>query len=494
MDRVGSAPSDRTLLALGTAHLDSGDFDQASAILVQALEATPDDTNVLIQLGKLALLVWMPGDARTFLGEAIANRDGGREKAEALRCALAADGRAAAAAIVRGLLESGPADVAPASAEAGDGDGDTGAENLRQRYETYRDRAMLMIEAGRRNELRLAPDELWVGITNNCNLRCVGCYFEGKFTKSYVRPEDVLRAIQSDTPIRQISLTSYGEALLHPQLCEIIELCRATHPSAKLWLISNGTVPITGRRQKAVSMLDKIGLSIDGATKATYESIRLGASFEKFVENARRVVDLRRETGSPQEITFAFTATATNLHELAGVVRLASELGVTDVWAQSMEVTNDEVGRKISDILIDTLPADRRVELIDEARAEARRLNMPFYFSAGLYPSDAEAAGARGGASEDFDVRLCQYPWREPPQIALVEGGYVVIPCCYIVPTSIDLLGDRHGLRFESLEPMNEVYNSAAFWQFREDLMEGRTRDVCGQCHAARGYAWVPPA
>lgn len=73
----------------------------------------------------------------------------------------------------------------------------------------------------------LSPDGLWIAITGNCNFRCVGCWFEALFTKTYVSLGEVRTMLQGsrDRSYAYISFTS-GESFLHPQLCDIIEICR----------------------------------------------------------------------------------------------------------------------------------------------------------------------------------------------------------------------------------------------------------------------------
>ncbi len=312
---------------------------------------------------------------------------------------------------------------------------------------------------------------------------------EGKFKKNYLSLDDVRKSIEFDGHLEEISFTSF-ESLLHPQFCEIIEICRERHPTTKFWLITNGTIPIKGRYKKAISMLNKVGLSIDGGSKAVFESIRIGAVFEDFIENTKAIVEIRKQTGSPEELTFAFTATSTNLHELVDVVRLAHQLGVPQVWAQAMESKNEDILAKISDIVIDRLDPAVRTSLVDAAREEAKRLGVELYFSEGLYPIPPKEKEATPELSDNSYVKLCQYPWREPAQISEFADGYVVLPCCYI--NNKQLLAEKYGLKLSEIKPMNEVYNSAAFWKFRESMMNGQTSDVCGNCQAARGYSWKP--
>lgn len=368
------------------------------------------------------------------------------------------------------------------------------SNSLELLYEQYQCVASSNIALGKEGKLRISPKAIWLNISDNCNLKCIGCYSEGRFRKNYADIDEIRKSIQFNGKIEQINFTT-NEALLHPQFCDIIDMCRDMHPDAYLWVITNGAIPIKGRYKDAIAKLNKVGLSIDGATKGTYESIRIGANFESFIGNVKEIIKIRDKTGSPVDIDFNFTATATNLHELIDVIRLALNLGVTVVRAQSMEAKIDTIKARIADILVDTLDPALRSRLIDEARAEAARLGIDFFYSQGLYP--VKTCFNNGSPEENSDtkalyVRLCQYPWELPSQISKLDDMYVVRPCCYISPTKLRTLAEKFGLIYPEIKSGDEIYNSLQLWQFREDLLNGKTNEVCGACDAARGYQWFP--
>ena len=370
------------------------------------------------------------------------------------------------------------------------------SDSLSSLYNRYKSEAQKKIKEGKEGRLKLTPKNLWLSISENCNLRCVGCYMKGSFKNVYSDVEEVRKAIQIKGKVEQISFMS-NESLLNPQFCDIIDLCREMHPDARLRIISNGTIPIKGRYKKAIAKLDKVALSIDGATKETYEGIRIGARFDNFIENTKEILRIREESGSPKEIIFAFTATATNLHELIDVVRLAHKLGLTGVWAQSMEALDDIIGDRISEIIIDRLEPSLRTQLIDEAKEEAARLGVEFDYSAGLYPvaaaqnekSDINAADKE---LKSYYIKMCQYPWKMPVEVSKFDGKYVVRPCCMIHASKLKLLAEKYKLCFSEIKPADEIYNCEQLWQFREDLLNGATSDVCGDCDVARDYQWKP--
>ena len=75
-----------------------------------------------------------------------------------------------------------------------------------------------------------------------------------------------------------------------------------------------------------------LSISMDGATKSTFESIRRGSRFETVVENTRNAVNYGKKNRPGQvQFTILFTMRESNIHELPDLVRLAGDLGVDNV-------------------------------------------------------------------------------------------------------------------------------------------------------------------
>ena len=343
---------------------------------------------------------------------------------------------------------------------------------------------------------RLAPDGLWLAITENCNFKCIGCYREGMFKKTYVSVPDVCKMLvdSSGHAYDYISLTM-GEAFLHPKLCDIIEACRAAHPNAVIDVISNGSIPPKGRFRKAVSMIDKLGLSIDGACAETFESIRRGGSFARFIENTREICAIRAETGFPKVLGFSFTAITRNIAELPDVIRIAADLGVPMVYAQPMEMNDPEIIARTGAFHISHMPIEEVYRITDQARAVGKELGVVVHLAEYLTrpkPSATTPVTAADPTPEELaqDIRLCQYPYGKPFQYTRSGDRFRVLPCCFMLENTGDKMAERYGMDYETPPPVVDFYNSPEFWRFRTDLAEGRANDLCGGCMQARTFPW----
>ena len=107
-------------------------------------------------------------------------------------------------------------------------------------------------------------------------------------------------------------------------------------------------------------------ISIDGATKETYESIRRGAKFEKVVEMAKKAVD----AGLLEAINF--TLMKDNYREIPGIMTLAASIGlkrVTFIGLKSCESYENKL-----------LSAQEYAEAIKLACDGAVKTGVEFYF------------------------------------------------------------------------------------------------------------------
>jgi organic radical activating enzyme len=374
-------------------------------------------------------------------------------------------------------------------------------QGVSARYDRYLEFVAAQSALAAAGALTLQPDGLWLSITENCNFRCVGCYTEGLFKKTYVSVEDVRRMISNtDVKYSYISLTE-GEAFLHPQLCEIIELCKALHPEAAIDLVTNASIPLRGNFRRAMSMIDSLGVSIDGATKATYEAIRVGGNFERFLQNARDIVAVQAESGNPKFVEFSFTAMSSNIGELPGVVRIAAEIGVQNVYFQPMEMRDAEIIARVGAFNLHTMPVEDVYRITDEAIAVGKALGVAVYGAGSMIrpqeaapdPSSAQTPAETQDSRDDEAVRTCQYFWNKPFQYVRAGDKFQVLACCYMLKSDAQKISTRYGLEFDTPVDSVEVYNSPAYWQMRRDLAHGALDEFCGGCMQAMTHPWQEP-
>jgi MoaA/NifB/PqqE/SkfB family radical SAM enzyme len=180
---------------------------------------------------------------------------------------------------------------------------------------------------------------VYVEATNQCNLDCVTCmrnvWNEPPGRMSEAVFQCILDGVRGFQPTPSVFFGGYGEPLTHPRICAWVE--QAKQAGAAVELITNGILldEATLRRLMEAG-LDRVWVSLDGATAESYEDVRLGAALPLVIENLRRIKALRGGMSADGlKLGIAFVAMKRNIADLPELVRLGKSLG-----ADQFSVTN----------------------------------------------------------------------------------------------------------------------------------------------------------
>ena len=146
-------------------------------------------------------------------------------------------------------------------------------------------------------ECDFPPRKIYVEPTNICNYKCVHCIHDGSMTRkpTYIDVDLYKRRLDEIDNLSmhsKIQFTGVGEPLLHPRWDEIIKY---THDKNFFTLMNSNASLLTPENCDRIvaSGLDYLHISIDGITKDTYESIRVGGNFELVIENLFNLFEAR---------------------------------------------------------------------------------------------------------------------------------------------------------------------------------------------------------
>ncbi len=181
------------------------------------------------------------------------------------------------------------------------------------------------------------PTMLYVTVTEACNLRCRHCITgapartrEGRART--IRPW-VLDALREPFAAADyVAFTHGGESLVAPELDDVlraIRRARGPRSGPVIHLATNGMLLTPERARGLLDLgLSSIMVSIDGATAATNDATRTGASLEVVLANVRALLDLRARTRANLRVGVSTVVGRGNLSELAALGRLARDLGL----------------------------------------------------------------------------------------------------------------------------------------------------------------------
>ncbi|MBI5959220.1 MAG: radical SAM protein, partial [Chloroflexi bacterium] len=172
--------------------------------------------------------------------------------------------------------------------------------------------------------------KLYIEPTSRCNLACRTCMRNGWGEPlGDMAPATFARIMgslhDSDLPLT-IFFGGIGEPLVHPEILNMVRAAKAA--GAQVELISNGTLLDDEKARGLIAAgLDRLWVSLDGATPEGYTDVRLGAALSQVIRQVARLRDLR-ESGKP-EIGIAFVAMRRNISELPALLRLSRTLGAS---------------------------------------------------------------------------------------------------------------------------------------------------------------------
>jgi radical SAM protein with 4Fe4S-binding SPASM domain len=149
------------------------------------------------------------------------------------------------------------------------------------------------------------PIRLWIEPTSFCNLKCVMCPNKDldRKDKGYM-PLELFRKIVDEARsfVHEANLIHRGESLLHPDFFDMIRYAHDAGIVTKLH--TNGSLLDEAKSRALLEAgLDQLTFSFDGYDKATYESIRVNACFEKTVANILRFLEIKKELGLKKPTT-----------------------------------------------------------------------------------------------------------------------------------------------------------------------------------------------
>ncbi|MBA7474071.1 putative mycofactocin radical SAM maturase MftC [subsurface metagenome] len=297
-------------------------------------------------------------------------------------------------------------------------------------------------------------------ITAKCNLRCRHCrgFSEGELSTE--RAKKLIAEITALEPGWVI--IEGGEPLLRDDLFELLGLMRQRQ--LEVHLITNGmrlsSQIITALKQLGVRVM----ISIDGATQATYEAIRNGASFEKVIQAARHCV----KEGLLEAINF--TILKTNYAEIPGVFELATSIGVqriTFIGLKPCQDYNEEL-----------LTPQEYGEAIKLACQAAQKTGVEFFFDEPFFWATVREWGLPAQMPAVSTGILA------PSTSACIFGEYLFIetngdvkPCSF-APMTLGNVNEK---------PLGEIWRGVLSSPFFSQLKDPKTRT--GSCQNCRYLA-----
>lgn len=174
------------------------------------------------------------------------------------------------------------------------------------------------------------PLFLQMEFSDNCNFRCVMCYYEFKPPYSFIPENAVDKLLDISKYATTLSLMG-GEVFMNKRDLDFIDKY-TPQEGAFMGFITNASYlddMMIERIKKFKRMWMQI--SIDGTEKHVFEKVRRRGQWEIVDANIHRVVKVSKElqvTGYDWNINLAYVVMASNFANLAHAINYAIELGI----------------------------------------------------------------------------------------------------------------------------------------------------------------------
>ncbi|MBS1948922.1 MAG: SPASM domain-containing protein [Bacteroidetes bacterium] len=281
--------------------------------------------------------------------------------------------------------------------------------------------------------------------TTSCNLRCPEC---PSGLRAFTRPTGMLQKNFFNETIDQLYnellyLIFYfqGEPYLHPDFLDMVK-----YASQKKIYTATSTnahyLNDTNAKRTVESGLDRLIISVDGATQDVYEQYRVGGKLDKVLQGAGNIVKWKKKLKSQTPyIFFQFLVVKPNEHQVEDIKKLAKEIGVDEVRFKTAQVYDYE--------------------------------NDPNR----LIPQNEKFSRYKKMKNGRYTVKstLQNHCWRLWHATVITWDG-LVVPCCFDKDAQHQL-GDLKG------KPFKEIWHNAQYVHFRRSILQSRKNiDICSNC------------
>lgn len=181
------------------------------------------------------------------------------------------------------------------------------------------------LAARRRSRL---PEEVQLEVTNRCNLSCRMCPRTRWGMPLVDMPYEVFEAVLARLPgsTRSVTLTGWGEPLLHPRLFDMARAVRASLPRARVRYTTNGTFLDERRRRETIeSGIRQVSLSADIGPSEGELAGMAHPEEEKPLEQLALLAKEARGAGRPLDLYLQAVVVSRAEGRLESLIRFAAE-------------------------------------------------------------------------------------------------------------------------------------------------------------------------
>ena len=267
--------------------------------------------------------------------------------------------------------------------------------------------AVRLEEAQRTIEFTQFPTQVVVETTAFCNLRCNACpcslLDRGRGQMDIELFKRIIREIVENDPNTEVYPAYMGEPLMYKHIFEALSFAKS-EGIRKLYLNTNALLlnPESSRRLLETGV-DRVTVSLDGFSKETYESRRVGGDYDIVLNNTRELLRIKQECQSPTEIWVQLIVDEGNEHEEQAYIDYWLKQGAI-VKVRPQLTWGGRVGENyLSHVELDRIPCPWLM----------RQIVLTWDGKAAMCDADHEAAQNLGSLAESSIKEIWQTSFKE---------------------------------------------------------------------------------
>lgn len=324
---------------------------------------------------------------------------------------------------------------------------------------------LLKLFPGLTAKLAPYPYNIEIEITTRCNKKCIICEHTYWSEESRDLTFNEFKWIVDQFPkLKWVNLTGEGDAFLNKDYLKMIKYLKSK--DIPVYLVDSFDLIDEQIAKELVKMgVDGIYVSMDAATKETYEKIKVGCNFERTIANIKKLIEIKKQMKSPLPIIcFRYIVTTLNVHEMPKFIELVHSLGGKDALGKnsSVEFASLLVFDEVKHLFVPKVPD----EIWRETLEKARKLGVDVrYAHIGNLPP----------------MEYCT-AWLEP---YIMMGGYV-LPCCAVLQNNNRDFLRRYSFGNIFEKSFREIWYSERYRRFRRMIPDKKAKVpiLCKGCRA----------
>jgi radical SAM protein with 4Fe4S-binding SPASM domain len=316
-----------------------------------------------------------------------------------------------------------------------------------------------------------------------CNLRCQMCPIQFRRDgppwgpPAFMNYELYTSLVDQFSGVKDLHLQGLGEPMMHPRFFEMVEY--AVGKGMTVSINSNFTLLTPEKAERLVtSGLDTLHVSIDGATRETYERIRVFARFKVLLRNVEWLLKAKHKLKSDHpKLRLVMVAMRQNLPEIPQIVELAHRLEIRSIFVQHLAHDFQESSlpahyKPMREFVEAQTLLNEDMDLIQRYFSQARETAQRYDIDLRL-PEPRVHPHAPGTSGRD----RCDWPWRG----AYISYQGLAMPCCMVATP------DRINFGSFAEQDVQTLWNNEAYTAFRNALADDPAPEICKSCSLYSG-------